>query len=174
MNLCAHGSPLAARGEQTHQRGDSLPLHRIVDVPLFLPALDEPGPSQDIEMMGQGRSRDRDSLLDFADRHLPPRLHEHEKDLEATEVRERLEGLDMAVVGRQLRYRQAGYRLHISKCMEMRNACQSRRRCPSALSTPRSPVLRCPATAPRQQPEIARVADRGGGTYGCDRPGGDP
>src|SRR5262245_60338621 len=85
---------LAAGGEQSHQRGDALPLHRVVDVPLFLPALEQPRAAEDVEMMGQRGSRNLDRLLDLSHRHLSLRLHEEEEHLKATEMREGLERLD--------------------------------------------------------------------------------
>jgi len=74
--------------------------------------------------MGQGRSGGLDGLLDLADRHLPPGLHQKEEDPETADVRERLEGFDVGLVGRQLRQRPAGYRLRIFKYMELSNLCQ--------------------------------------------------
>ena len=50
---------------------------------------------QQIEMMRQRWPWDLDSLLDFADRHLAPGLHQQEEDLQAREMRQRLEGLDV-------------------------------------------------------------------------------
>src|SRR6266496_5419704 len=116
--------PLTACGQQAHQRADPLSLHRIVDVALFLPALEKARPSQDVEMMRQRRPRDLDRLLDLSHRHLSPGLHEQEEDLEATEMGEGLERLDMRLVGCQLRRRQPGYRLHVSKSIEISNLCQ--------------------------------------------------
>src|SRR5262245_35594067 len=118
-------APLAAGREQAHQRGDALRLHRIVDVALFLPALEKPGSPQDVEVMGQRRPWDLDRLLDLADRHLVPGLHQPEEDLEAAEMGEGLECLDVRLVSGQLRQRQAGNRLHISKFMELSNRCQA-------------------------------------------------
>src|ERR671918_230334 len=118
-------SSSAAGSEQAHQRGDPLPLHGIVDVSLFLPALDEPGPAQDIEMMGQGRPRDLDGLLDLADGHLSARLHQEEEDLQPAEVREGLEGLDVALVGLQLPEGQPGDGFHDSKYMELSSRLSS-------------------------------------------------
>src|SRR5262245_6277924 len=112
-------APLAACREQAHQRGDALRLHRIVDVALFLPALEQAGPAQDVEVMGQRRPRD------LADRHLAPGLHQPEEDLETAEMGEGLECLDVRLVSGQLRQRQAGDRLHISKSMELWNCCQA-------------------------------------------------
>src|SRR5215831_20359732 len=125
MDLCAHWFPLTARGEQTHQRGDPLPLHRVVNVPLFLAALEKASPAQDVEVMGQGRPRDLDRLLDLSNRHFPPGLHQQEEDLQPTEMGERLERLDVRLVGGQLRQRQAGYRLHVSKYMKISNRGQA-------------------------------------------------
>src|SRR5262244_2514390 len=116
-------SPLAARSQQAHQRGDPLPLHRIVDVALFLAALEQARPSQDVEMMGQGRPRDLDRLLDLSHRHLAPGLHEQEEHLKSAQMGEGLERLDVRLVGCQLRQRQPGYRLHVSKDMEISNRC---------------------------------------------------
>src|SRR5206468_2779211 len=119
MNLCAHVSPLAAGGEQAHQAGDALPLHRVVDVPFFLAALEEPGASQHVEMVRQSRAGNLDHLLNFSDRHLTAGLHQREEDLEATQMREGLEGFDVRLVGGQLGKRQASDDLHNSKYMEM-------------------------------------------------------
>src|SRR5262245_66105203 len=102
MDLSAHGSPLTARGEQAHQCGDPLPLHRIVDVPLFLAALEKAGPPQNVEVMRERRPRDLDRLLDLADRHFPPRLYQEEEHLKPAEVGARLERLDVGTAGRPL------------------------------------------------------------------------
>src|SRR5499426_29087 len=117
-------SPLAARSQQAHQRGDPLPLHRIVDVALFLAALEQARPSQDVEMMGQGRPRNLDRLLDLSHRHLAPGLHQQEEHLKSAQMGEGLERLDVRLVGCQLRQRQPSYRLHVSKSMEISNRCQ--------------------------------------------------
>src|SRR5438093_1154570 len=50
-----------------------------VDAHLLL--LEKARPSQDVEVMGQGRPRDLDGLLDLSHRHLSARLHEKKKDL---------------------------------------------------------------------------------------------
>ena len=39
-------------------------------------------------------------------------------------MRERPEGLDVRLIGRQLRQRQPSYHLHVSKSMELSNLCQ--------------------------------------------------
>src|SRR4029079_11377690 len=114
---------------------------RIVDVSLFLPALDQAGPTQDVEMVGQRRPWDLDRLLDLTHGHLPAGLHQQEEHLQTTEMGERLECLDVRLVGRQPRHRQAGYRLHISKYMEVSNFGQG----PSQARQPVAVRLRWPA-----------------------------
>jgi hypothetical protein len=88
-----------ARGQESDYAGHRFPLHGAVDVSFFLAALQEPGPPQDVEVVRQGRPGDLHGFLDFADRHLPAGLYEGEKDLETADVRERLERLDMRLVG---------------------------------------------------------------------------
>src|SRR5947207_5092144 len=115
------GPPSAAGGEQPHQRGDPLPLHRVIDEPLFFPALEQAGPPQDVQVMRQGRPGNLDDLLDLPDRHLALRLDQREKHLQPAEMGQCLEGLDVAVIGGQPGHREAGYRLHGSKYMEISN-----------------------------------------------------
>ena len=87
MNLGTHGvPPLAAGSEQARERRHRLPLHRIVDVPLFLPALEQPCPPQRIQVMRQGRPRNLDLRLDLADGHLVLGPHEDEEDLQPRQV----------------------------------------------------------------------------------------
>jgi len=54
-------------------------------------------------MVRQGRTGDLDRLLDLADRHFALGLHKTKKTLKPADVRERFEGLDVCLVGRQLR-----------------------------------------------------------------------
>src|SRR5262245_62216555 len=75
--------------------------------------------------MGQGRPRDLDGLLDLPYRHLAVGLREKEEHLKSAQMGERLERLDVRLVGGQLRQRQATDRLHASKSIEISNRCQA-------------------------------------------------
>src|SRR5712691_12056832 len=149
-------SPLTAGGEQARERGRRLPLHGIVDVPLFLPALDEPGPPEQVEVVRQGRARDLHGRLDLAHRDFPPGADEEEEHLESGQVPEGLERLDVGVIGLQPGQRQAGYSFHSSKFMKLSNGCQA--------DSSRLRVL----TAPGSHPTIASFS---GGLEGCECPG---
>src|SRR5574341_1183837 len=115
----------AAGGQQSHQGGDGLPLHGIVNVPLFLPAPDEPGPPEQVKVMRQGRSRDLHGRLDLADRDFLPGADEEEEYLQTGQVAEGLERLDVALVSVQSCQRQTGYGFHASKSIELSNRCQA-------------------------------------------------
>src|SRR6185436_15509750 len=116
---------LAAGGEEAGEGGGRLPLHGVVDVPLFLPALHQPGPAESIQMMGEGRPGDLHRGLDLADGNLPSRPHEVEEHLEAREMAQRLEGFDMRLVGLQLLQGETGYGFHISKPIELSKESQA-------------------------------------------------
>src|SRR5262245_65797766 len=75
--------------------------------------------------MGQRRPRDLDGLLDLPHRHLAVGLHEKEEHLKSAQMGERLERLDVRLVGSQLRQRQATDRLHVSKYIEISNRYQA-------------------------------------------------
>src|SRR5438132_4852773 len=88
-----HSTALAAGGEQPDQLGHGVGPRRVVDETLLAAALDEPGATQDVEMVRERRPRNFQLVLDLAGGHLAPLTHEEEEDLEPREVRERLEGL---------------------------------------------------------------------------------
>src|SRR5512144_1807639 len=117
----------AAGGEQAHQRRHLIPLHGIVDVPLLLPALDESGPPQLIQVMREGGPGDLDLGLDLAHRHLLARPYQEEEHLEPGEVSEGLERLHVLLRGLELGDRDARDALHGSKYMKLRNRCQAPR-----------------------------------------------
>src|SRR5216684_3548490 len=118
-------SPLTAGGEQARQRGRRLPLHGIVDVPLFFPALDEPGAPERVQVVRQGRPRDLDGRLDLAHGDLAAREEEEEEDLQARQVAQGLERLDVPPVASQPALPQAGYGFHRSNNITLSNGRQA-------------------------------------------------
>src|SRR5262245_60249789 len=90
----------ATGGEQTDQIGHHVGLGGVVDERAFLPALDQPGAPQEVEMVRQRRPGDLELRLDVADGRLAALLaDEEEEDLEPGAVRERLERFDVLVGG---------------------------------------------------------------------------
>src|SRR5213593_1381714 len=119
------GSPcLAAGGQEAHQRRDRIPPHGIVDVPLFLPALDQPGPPQLVEVVGQRGPGYPHRLLDLSGRDLALGAHQEEEHLQSREVGEGLERLHVRGAGLELGKREPRYRFHVSKYINLWNRCQ--------------------------------------------------
>src|SRR5215475_5908028 len=154
---------LAAGGEQSSQGGRRLPLHGVVDVPLFLSALHESGAPERVQVVREGGAGDLHRGLDLADRDFSPGAHEVEEHLEAGEMAESLESLDVGFVGLQLGQGQASDGFHISNTMKLSNCCQAsawgrRRGQPRSTQRSASPRSRNTSKAlmrsPRRSPYI--------------------
>src|SRR5580765_4237940 len=122
--LALMNSSSAAGGEQPDQGGRGVPPDRVVDVPFFFAALDEPGSPERGQVMRQGRSRDLHRFLDFAHRDLPAGTDQEEEHLQAREMGQGLEGLDVPLAGLQLAEGERGSLFHTSICIKVWNASQ--------------------------------------------------
>src|SRR3989454_3340398 len=104
--------PSAAGRQQADQLRRHIGACRVVDETLLLAALDQPGAPQQVEVVRERRPRDVELGLDLAGRHLAPAANQQEEDLEAREVGERLERLDVILASLQPSERKG---LHVSK-----------------------------------------------------------
>src|SRR5688572_14398841 len=104
----------AARGQESDQIRHRIPLHRVVDVPLFLAALDEPGPSKSGEVMRQRGPRNLQRLLKLSRRDLLVPPDQQEEELEPRLVGEGGEGLHVLRARVEGGPWTAGRRFHIS------------------------------------------------------------
>src|SRR5713101_4103941 len=117
---------LATGGQESHQRGHRLRVHGVVDVALLLAALDQTGPPQEVQVVGQGRPRHLHRLLDLAGRYLPSGPDQEEEDLEPGEVGQGPEGLDVALARRELGQGERLACFHGSISIEMWSRCQAK------------------------------------------------
>ena len=108
--LALMDSSSAAGGEQPDQRGRGVPPDGVIDVPLFLAALDEPGAPERGQVMRQRGRRDLHRLLDLTHRDLPAGADQEEEHLQTREMGEGLEGLDVGLAGVELAQRRAAAR----------------------------------------------------------------
>src|SRR5439155_26256750 len=107
--------------------------------------------------------------LDLPRRHLAPRPHQEEEDLEPGEMGEGPEGLDVAPVGVQPARRQWLHLFHVSTYIEISKPCQADSsrggRAPAATgrSPSASPRAASPTPAPVAPQACARIASVAGG-----------
>src|SRR5215831_8635435 len=96
------GTSSAAGGEQPDQGDRGVPPDGVVDVALLAPALDQARTAEDVEVVRQGRARHLDRLLNLASGDLAPGPHQEEEHLEAGEVGQGPECLDVLLGGLEL------------------------------------------------------------------------
>src|SRR6185295_18980740 len=120
-------SSSAAGGEQPDQGGRGVTPDRVIDVALFLAALDEPGPPEGGQVMGQGGRRDLHRFLDLAHRDFPAGADQEEEHLEPGEMGEGLEGLDVPLARVELVQGERGSLFHTSIDIKLSNRCQAPR-----------------------------------------------
>src|SRR5882672_8543525 len=89
----------AASRQEADQLGGHVGAGRVIDEPLLFAALDEPRAPQQVEVVRERRPGDLQLGLDLAGGHLAPAANQQEEDLQARQVGERLERLDVILAG---------------------------------------------------------------------------
>src|SRR4030095_17238201 len=122
--LALMNSSSAAGGEQPDHGGRGVPPDRVIDIPFFLATLDEPGSPERGQVMRQGRSRDLHRFLDLPHPDLPARTDQEEEHLQAREMGQGLEGLDVPLAGLQLVEGERGSLFHTLIFIKEQNLSQ--------------------------------------------------